>query len=205
MSGINRIDSLEFDKIELKEKLDEAVNTIKEIQKEAVDNDKLAKEAIRKANANEQYSRKNNVKIMDLPESSEETEISLTRLVCELFRDKANIILEPQSIEAIHRIPGKPNSPKPLLVKFRNNGVKTNVMKARRSMREIGHRLVDDVTRMNAGLINRLTLHNKIDSAWFFNGSVFGKTVEGRRMKFNLYDSIDSTIDSQMDRVKERK
>lgn len=190
----DRIDSLEFEKGELKERLDEAMNKIEEIQTEALDNDKIAKEAMKLANANEQYSRKNNVKIMELPEGEEETEISLTRLVCDLLLDKANITLDPHNIDAIHRIPGKPNKPKPLLVRFRNNNVKTTVMKARKVMKESGHRLVDDVTKMNTGLMNRLNLHEKIDSAWFFNGSVFGKTVEGKRLKFNLYDSIDSII-----------
>ena len=34
----------------------------------------------------------------------------------------------------------------------------------------------------------------KLDSAWFFNGSVFGKTTEGKRHKFDIYNDIGTII-----------
>ena len=61
-------------------------------------------------------------------------------------------------------------------------------------MKRAGHRLVDDVTKLNAKLISKLLDHPSIESAWFFNGSVFGKTNCGKRMKFNLYDDIDAAV-----------
>lgn len=191
----DRIDSLEFDKLQLSEQLDEANKTIQNIQKGLNDKDKIAKEAMRKANANEQYSRKNNIKIMDILEEANETEESLTRTICELLLEKTNVTLDPRNIEAIHRIPGKRGRPNPVLLKLRNGNVKTTIMKVRSTMKTVGCRLVDDVTKLNTGLINRLTLHEKIDSAWYFNGSVYGKTVTGKRHKFDLYDSIDSVIE----------
>ena len=57
-----------------------------------------------------------------------------------------------------------------------------------------GFWLVDDVTKLNTELINKVALHENIDSAWFFNGSVFGKTTEGKRHKFDIYNDIGTII-----------
>ena len=61
-------------------------------------------------------------------------------------------------------------------------------------MKAARHRLVDDVTKLNTGLIGRLMKHARIDSAWYFNGAVYGKTTEERRHKFDIYCNINSVI-----------
>ena len=61
-------------------------------------------------------------------------------------------------------------------------------------MKSAGHRLVDDVTKLNTELIHRLTEHPAIEVAWYFNGSVYGKTIVGKRIKFDLHDNIDNAI-----------
>ena len=57
-----------------------------------------------------------------------------------------------------------------------------------------GVRLVDDVTFENARLITRLLEHEDIDQAWYYNGAVYGKTLSGVRMKFDMYDNISEKI-----------
>ena len=61
-------------------------------------------------------------------------------------------------------------------------------------MKSAGHRLVDDVTKLNTELISRLSEHPAIEAAWYFNGSVYGRTTAGRRVKFDLHDDINNTI-----------
>ena len=166
-----------------------------QISSEAVEKaEKMAKLALEKANHNEQYSRKNNFKIMDLKESGMESEESLTSEVCALFA-KQHVTLNPDSIMAIHRIPGKVGRPKPVLLKLKNNNEKSKLMRARSAMKDAKHRLVDDVTKLNTSLITRLMEHDKIEAAWFFNGYIYGKTnTNGKRYRFELYDDIDCVI-----------
>ncbi|KAK3105844.1 hypothetical protein FSP39_007000 [Pinctada imbricata] len=57
-------------------------------------------------------------------------------------------------------------------------------------------KLVDDVTELNAKLITRLINHDQIDSAWYFNGRVFGQ-VNGKRIMFDLYDNVDEKVRSK--------
>lgn len=194
----NRLDFLTFENAEMKEKLDTANKTILEFQAECTErmlkSEEMARNAMRKANFNEQYSRKNNFKLLGVKEQENETTDTVSREVCALLEVKAGISLRPEQIIAIHRIPGKAGSPKPILVRLRNNSDKGMVMRKRKEIKAAGFKLVDDVTKLNAGLISRLSLHGSIDSAWFFNGFVYGKTTEERRFRFDLYDSIDAVI-----------
>ena len=43
-------------------------------------------------------------------------------------------------------------------------------------MKAAGHGLVDDVTKLNTGLIGRLMKHTQIEFAWYFNGAVYDRT-----------------------------
>ena len=70
-------------------------------------------------------------------------------------------------------------------------------MKHRKTMKEHDHKLVDDVTKKNTELISRLLKHEKIDSAWFFNGFIYGKTTEGKRYRFDLFSDIEAVINKK--------
>ena len=67
---------------------------------------------------------------------------------------------DPRSdVLKIHRIPGKPNTPKSILVKLKNNVAKSAVMcktSVIKTKTNGENWLSDDVTRQNAMLIERL-------------------------------------------------
>ena len=67
-------------------------------------------------------------------------------------------------------------------------------MKKRSDFKNSGNRFVDDVTKLNALLIQRLLEHSSISQAWYFNGRVFGKTTDGKRVVFDLFDDVDSVL-----------
>ena len=125
------------------------------------DNEAIARAVAQKANLNEQYSRKNNIKIMGV-EEGEETEESLMRKISYILESKTGISLDDSRIQAIHRIPGKSGMPKPVLIKLKNNSEKTKIMRKRPEMKQAGYCLVDDMTKQNTMLINRLNLHKDI-------------------------------------------
>ena len=123
----------------------------------------------------------------------DETELKLTETILDIIREKTKVEIKLSEIIAIHRIPSKHN-PQPVLLKLKNNSVKTRLMKHRKIMKQSGNKLVDDVTKKNTELITKLLKHDKIDSAWFFNGFIYGKTKEGRRHRFDLFSNIDAMI-----------
>ena len=183
----DRLDSLTLENVQLREspeKLETKLNA----------NETLAQKAMQKSNYNEQYSSKNNIKIMGVPETADETVETLTDKICNILYEKADLHIDIRCIVAIHRIPGKAGYSKPVLMKMINNHEKTAIMRKRKEMKTAGFRLVDDVTKLNTELINKVALHENIDSAWFFNRSVFGKTTEGKRHKFDIYNDIGTII-----------
>ncbi|KAH3720504.1 hypothetical protein DPMN_056872 [Dreissena polymorpha] len=193
-----QIAGLEFENEQLKQKMDElkssSTKAISELQTQVDKNYDTSRDALKLANYNEQYSRKNNVKIMNIEESPQESETSLIQTISSILKTTADVELKPEDIIAIHRIPTKKGNIRPILLKLRNNNAKSSIMRKRTPMKAKGFRLVDDVTQRNQGLISRLFLHPDIKSAWFFNGSVFGQTNSEERIKFDIFDNIDNTI-----------
>ena len=98
---------------------------------------------------------------------------------------------------AIHRIPGAPGKPRPILVKVVSLQTKTKIMRKRSVIKNLGsgQKLVDDVTKANTELIAELTERPEIDSAWYFNGSVFAK-IKGceRKIRFDITDDLERKI-----------
>ena len=117
----NRLDFMVYENGEIKDRLDKVEDQL-EKEKEKT------RSAIEKSNYNEQYSRKNNVKIMGVKVLENETEARLTAKVLSVIKEKVDVDIVPSEIVAIHRIPSKHN-PKPVLIKLKNNNVKTQLMK----------------------------------------------------------------------------
>ncbi|KAH3858935.1 hypothetical protein DPMN_101580 [Dreissena polymorpha] len=137
---------------------------------------------------------------MDITEASDESETSLIATVSKILKTTADVNLKPEDIIAIHRIPSKQGKTRPIILKLRNNNAKSAIMKKRTQMKTKGHRLVDDVTKRNQGLISRLLLHPDIKNAWFFNGSVFGLSTSEERIKFDIFDNISNLISDYRNR-----
>ena len=116
-----KVKSLEFDKDQLTDRVKKAEKDLKTYKDKLTACEKLAIASAQKSNFNEQYSRKNNVKILNIPEGTYETERTLTEVVTTALLAKGNVDLDPQDIIAIHRIPGKTGVPKPVLLKLKNN------------------------------------------------------------------------------------
>ena len=201
-----KLTGLEFENQQLKQKISDLENNniqaISELQIQINKNFETSREALKMANYNEQYSRKNNVKIMNIRETSEESENMLIQTVSNILKTTAGVELKPEDIIAIHRIPSKKGTTRPIILKLKNNNAKSTIMKKRTPMKAKGYKLVDDVTKRNQGLISRLLLHPDIKNAWFFNGAVFGQTTSEERIKFDIFDNINNTISDFRNRSK---
>ncbi|CAC5420932.1 unnamed protein product [Mytilus coruscus] len=121
--------------------------------------------ALSMANYNEQYSRKFNIKM-----------------------------LEKRDIVAIHKLRSyKPGVP-PVIVKVVNSEVKTAIMRKKKQLKN--HvKLYDDITIKNRDLLKRLRRHKDIDVAYYYNGSVYGKTKDGLQITFDIFDDISYRIE----------
>ena len=56
-----------------------------------------------------------------------------------------------------------------------------------------GYRLADDIMKANGKLIRRLLEFEGIESAWYFNGAVYGK-YKDRRIRVQICDNIEEKL-----------
>lgn len=138
----------------------------------------------------EQYSRKNSLEIVGVPESAYES----TEEVAIRIGEAVNITIKPEDIEISHKLRRK-NS-KPVIVKFLSHKVKTRLYKARTKLKGLK---VSDIfpSYANASLqeqriyinenltdyrrelfwkANQKKKDNMIISAWTIDGKLFVKT-----------------------------
>ena len=84
---------------------------------------------------NEQYARKNNVKIYGLHEDRDESCVDIVR---SMIKDNLHIEINSQQIAVAHRINGKTGKPRPIIVRFEQYDVKLVVLKQRRRLKGSG-------------------------------------------------------------------
>ncbi|CAG2197676.1 unnamed protein product [Mytilus edulis] len=161
--------------------------------REVVDeNNKKATESVRLGNWNEQYSRKKNVKIYHLPENRNE---DLPHSLLNELKNQVKLDINPSEVVAMHRIPGKEGSPRPVLIKFLRMDTKISLLRKKKAINEaLKVRIGDDITKLNQGLLNRLYQHDNIISSWYFNGHVYGSDEEGTRHRFEIFDDINKKL-----------
>ena len=154
----------------------------------------LAQAAFQKANYNEQYSGKNNIKIHGVKKEKGEVTIDVARQTLSTI---GKVTVNEDDIVAVHRIPTKEGQTKPILLKVKNAEIKTKIMQQRQTFKKKGEgvRISDDVTRANSKLIQELSVHAKLENAWYYNGSVNARIQDsGKRIKLDLFDDVDEAI-----------
>ena len=101
---------LEFENGKLREKLESQSKLLdertKELETKLAQQEQKNNDSIKMANQNEQYFRKNNVKIMNIEEGPGEDEEKLTKKVCTILQHQGVQLLKEEII-AIHRLPTK--------------------------------------------------------------------------------------------------
>ena len=141
------------------------------------------------ANFNQQYSQKNNVKILHWAEKRNE---DLKSDLCAIVKQDTGVELDPRNILAIHRVPHgqRKSGPRPVVVKFINSETRISILRHRKTLKP-RFTLIDHLTPLNVELLHRLNDHPKIENAWYFNARVFAHDCNGTKHKFDICDNID--------------
>ena len=187
----DQIDTLFIENNNLKENLREKDRVIKQLQDSASESQYKASEAVRLGNFNEQYSRKHNIRILNLPEKRDE---NLHHEFTTIVKKDLNIDIEESDVLAIHRLPGRGGQIKPAIVKVRNTDIKKQIMRKKKELKN-NIRLHDDITQRDLKLMSRLRENKELESVWFYNCSVYAKKPNSdRKIKFDLYDDINEKL-----------
>ncbi|CAB3990812.1 Hypothetical predicted protein [Paramuricea clavata] len=144
-----------------------------------------------KANDNEQYSRRYNIRVSGFPEESDE---NCSLKVGQLCRETLMLPdFSEEQIDRINRV-GKPRSDgksRAIIVRFKSHKYKLNVLQAKNKLRNTPFSINEDLTRQNQQLfyIARTGCTN-VSSAWTIDGRIFAKRRSDDR-KFNIVRYTD--------------
>ena len=187
-----KVEALSIENEDLKKRLEVGTAQITSIKKEFSETVQVAKQANMSSNYNEQYSRKNNIKVFNFPRREKQ---NLRQDFINLVKRDLNVTLEERDVVAIHRLPAE-HEPSPLIVRLFSSDVKRSVMRVRKELK--GRvKFVDDVTQRNMELIKRLERSQRFDQVWYFNCGIYGRTENGLQTKFQMYDDINFKLRQQ--------
>ena len=144
----------------------------------------------RELNAQEQYSRRNCLRIFGIPERQDEV---TDQAVIHLVNDSLGVCLEKHDIERSHRLrvlkhPGKANSPAPIIVKFQSYRKRSEVLASRRKLAGTRKSIQEDLTKENARLLKATRDNKEVKAAWTRDGRVIAlvPATNGKELKKSI-------------------
>jgi hypothetical protein len=168
----NENDTLKKQMAEYKKKQEETERKLQETHY-------YAKLAYDRCEANEQYSRRNNVKFLYVDESKGETAQDCEKKVLKIIHDKLKLThITAELIEAAHRV-GKKTADynRPIIVKLVSRKTKQEIISSRRLLKECRPKtvIVEDMTKAQYSLYQCTLDHPGIHEAWYAKGSIYAK------------------------------
>lgn len=125
--------------------------------------------------ANEQYSRKNNVKVFGIPEERGET---CSEKVRSLVKEQLGINLTAEQVVVAHRVRSF-TKPQPIIVRFSDHMTKITVLRSRKKLKGSKISIGEDMCRDLMTVYNRVKTDPRVSSAWMWDGKVFVKDNQG--------------------------
>ena len=187
----SKIDELEkkFQNVEkemekLKDDVNESINHVEDLLRQDID--QTWEYAVR----NEQYSRKNNLRVLGLEEEEgENLEEKFIKLIGENLQEEVSA----DEIEIIHRIGAPKNErdrgsrrdtrPRPVIVKLQSHKTKIKIILKRKLLKGKGYVIVEDMADAIAKRLKELKSKRSVESAWFTNGKIKYKQRDDPRVK----------------------
>ena len=165
-----------------------------------------SRDALVIANDNEQYSRRNNIRIKGL---SVQPHGDCRQVVVDFCRNKLQMPdFDNGDIEAAHTVSGRPGSSSDeaattgmtstatsktepiILVRFRRRETRDAVVRQRRKLKGTGLSIVEDLTTLNVKTLNRIRNSELVASTWTWNGRIFAQLKSGKRVTVKPFQPL---------------
>ena len=212
-SVTNRIEKLEGEIHEIaieNKKLKSEITTLKESQNnsiEEIETDKtIFKTEIETKNLkmeetihdHEQYSRRNNIRIHNMPDDSRnETSLQTTFKVLDTINQNLDLNLTPQSIDIAHRLGPYTGRNRRVIVKFVHRQVKHMIMEKASWLKGTGIIIFEDLTQLHNKVLAsaRKKSPDEVDEAWYRNGGIYIKWKASGTVEKLAYKDYQTWLD----------
>ena len=161
-----RIEKLESQNYELKKSYDDIKERLKDTERKQSETEhtlfKLenqTKTNAIKANENEQYSRRNNLRIFGLPKNDKNE--NSKEIVHSFIKDNLHMSdVKIEEISAAHRVGfARNNKPQPMIVRFATRECRMSIIRNRKTLKHSPFVITEDLTNQNVQLLNRARNH----------------------------------------------
>lgn len=158
------------------------------------------RESLLASNDNEQYSRRNNLRICGLrPEKDENCCQAAAKFIKNVLR--VTTVTE-SDIEVAHMTSGSLQSTanqqrRPtVLVRFCRRDKRDVVIRSRRILKGTQYAVTEDLTGLNVRTMNRLKNHERVNNTWSWNGKIFAALSNGKTVVVRPFQPVDELLAS---------
>jgi len=145
------------------------------------------------SNDNEQYSRRNNLRIFGFkPEQDENSCTAAVRFV----KSHLHVPINDVDIEMAHMTNGPVRTTSEqqrrptMLIRFRSKEKRDQVIRARRSLKGTHFAISEDLTALNIKTMNRLRNNTDVRTSWSWNGKIFAILSTGDKVTIRPFQSV---------------
>ncbi len=180
-----------------KEQMTNMEKRVAELEGEKVHLTNMAQDSLRKANDMEQYSRKYSFRVLGAERQENQ---SCSSAVHEILKTRLGLSeMKLADIAIAHPLPkyqgAAASDPAPIYFRLANPELREPIIKNRKKLKRTGITVKDDMTRLNATLLNRTKNHEGVESAWFHNGKVlFKPNGSNRPLQIMPYQDLNGVI-----------
>ena len=195
---------------DLEVSIDSKLKQLRDLEKSCSDNTSKVNDLTNRLDHLEQYSRRNNIRILGVPmKPNEDTDA----IVCDVAQ-QIGVTINTSDIDRSHRLMpkpggapgnsqgsyanvsrnGKPVHP-PIIVKFTSYKPRSRMIKERRLLKGKGIIIVEDLTKKNSNLLQQTSRKANVKASWTVDGRVFAlvKSTDGQDRKKLITSLSDLT------------
>ncbi|KAK9695300.1 hypothetical protein QE152_g32652 [Popillia japonica] len=149
--------------------------------------DELEKENATLREKVEQYTRRNTVRILGLPEKNSED----TKVVVDLCKEKLKVDILSHNVDRVHRVGPRRmgESKRGVILKFTNHWCKTAVLKNRHRLKGTGVLIFEDLTKYRHHLYKTAQQKYGAKNTYTLDGTIFVK-IGDMKHKINSRDDL---------------
>ena len=147
-------------------------------------------------NEQQQYSRKNNIRIFGLRDTDpKENAYATEDLVIQMFRNKLKKEILHSDIEIAHRV-GRFSSDRDraIIVRFISRKAKADVIYHRRSLKGSGISIAEDLTTKNVRRLTQLKDLDCVTQSWSYDGKLFAKNSQNAVREVKGLDMLSEKL-----------
>ncbi|KAK9696368.1 hypothetical protein QE152_g31950 [Popillia japonica] len=146
-----------------------------------------------------QYTRINNLRVYGVKESPNED-------VCKVFgdicREKLNVVVQPSDIDVIHRLKGKEDGVRPIIVRFTSRIVKKKVFTSKSKLKGSKIVIKEDLTPHRNNLLKHLSKRAPPGTYWTYDCKILSKS-KNKIFHINTIQDINDVWGRQIPIVNE--